>query len=209
MRRSWVLALLLTSVVLAQTSARVLWEPPNWNFPQDVKATVPREMLSRLRVANVSISLEKTQLDSVEQLLGGTTGAKGDAGDAVTWLCFQGMDGGEQWILWLESGEIDGPSIGSFQWQRVASDAKIDRRCRALDGAATVRLALPIKLGMNEVDVLGILGKPSFRRGERLIYLHEHEDSINRVPYDSSNIVIVRLHAHEVCSIAVSKTTTS
>ncbi len=207
MTRSWFLALFLTSVVVAQTGARVIWEPPNWNFPQDVKATVPREMLSKLRVANVAVTLEKTKLDNVEQLLGGTTGASGDAGDAVKWLCFQGMDGGDRWILWLQSGEIDGPSIGSFQWQRVSTDAKIDRRCRALGRTATVRLALPLSLGMNEADVLKVLGTPSFRRGEKLIYLHEHEESINAVQYDSSNIVMVRVHGGAVTSVAVSKTT--
>jgi hypothetical protein len=72
-----------------------------------------------------------------------------------------------------------------------------------------MKLAVPLKLGMAEADVLKILGKPSLRRGEKLIYLHEHEGSVNGVPFDLSNIVVVRVHGREVTSIAVSKTTSS
>ncbi len=178
-------------------------------YPQEVKPTVPKEILSRLHISSVAITLEETRLDRVEQLLGGTTGAKGDAGDSVGWLCFHGTDGRNAWVLWLESGEIDGPSIGSFQWQRISSDAQIDRRCHALSGSATIKLALPLKLGMTEGQLLRVLGKPSLRRGERLIYFHEHEGSSNGVPFDSSNIVMVGFRGGEVKSIAVSKTTSS
>jgi hypothetical protein len=210
MQRFWFLAVLvMTSSVLAQTNARVIWEPPNWDFPQDTKATVPREMLSTLRISTVAITLEKTRLDKVVHLLGGATGAEGDAGDAVRWLCLHGADGGDPWVLWLESGEINGGYIGSFEWRRLSGDAKIDRRCHALSGIAKPKLSLPLTLGMAEADVLKVLGKPSARRGERLIYLHQREWSVNGVPYDSSNIIILRVHTGEVVSIAVSKTTSS
>jgi hypothetical protein len=208
MQRFWCVLMLL-SVALPQTGARVLLEPPDWNFPQEAKATVAKEMLGSLRVSTVAITLEETRLDKVEQLLGGTTGAKGDAGDSVGWLCFHGTDGRNAWILWLESGEIDGPYIGSFQWQLISSDAEIDRRCHALSGSATIKLALPLKLGMTKAQLLRVLGKPSLRRGQRLIYLHEHQGSSNGVPFDSSNIVMVRFRGGEVTSIAVSKTTSS
>jgi hypothetical protein len=209
MKRFWVLALSLTSAVLAQTNTPVVWEPPNWNFPKNVKATVPKEMLSKLRISTVAITLEETRLDKVEQLLGATKGAKGDAGDFVQWLCFHGTDDADQWVLWLESGEIDGGYVGSFRWKRISSQAKIDRRCHALNSTATVKLALPLKLGMGEAEVLKILGKPSYRQGERLIFLHEHVGSANGAPYDSSNIVMIYVHGGEVVSIAASKTTSS
>ena len=209
MLRLWCLTLLLVSVAFGQTTARAVWEPPEWNFPQEAKATVPKQMLTSLRVSTVSIMLEKTRLDRVEKLIGGEIGAKGDAGDAVQWLCFRGTDRGSDWIIWLESGEIDGGYVGSFQWQRISGETEIDHRCHALKGTAIVKLATPLQLGMQEADVLKMLGKPSLRSGESLIYLHEHEESVNGVPYDSSNIVMVRVHGGEVTSIAVSKTTSS
>ena len=209
MQRLWSLALLLTSVALAQMNTRVVWEPPNWDFPQDTKATIPKEMLSNLRVSTVAVTLEETRLDKVVQLLGATAGAKGDAGDSVQWLCFRGTDGGNQWVLWLESGEIDGGSVGSFQWQQLSTDAKGDLRCHVLSGTHPVELAVPLKLGMAEADVLKLLGKPSLRRSERMIYLHEHSESLSGVPYDSTNIIMIRIHEGLVTSIAVSKTTSS
>jgi hypothetical protein len=209
MLRSWCLIVLLMSVAFAQTTPGVVWEPPDWNFPQEAKATVPKEMFKSLRVSTVGITLEETRLDKVEQLIGGEIGAKGDAGDAVQWLCLRGADRGSDWVLWLESGEIDGGFVGSFQWQTISSVAKSDRRCHVLRGTATIKLGLPLKLGMTEAELLRILGKPSLRQGERLIYLHQQEGSSNGVPFDLSNIVMVRIRGGEVVSIAVSNTTSS
>jgi hypothetical protein len=209
MLRSWCLILLLISEAFTQTSPRVVWEPPDWNFPQEVKATVPKEMLKSLRVSTVGVTLEQTRLDKVGQALGAEIGAKGDAGDAMQWLCLRGKRGGNDWILWLESGEIDGGYVGSFQWQSISGAAKIDDRCHGFTGTAAIKLSLPLKLGMTEAELLKVLGQPSLRRGERFIYLHEHEGSSNGIPFDSSNIVIVRIRAGKVTSIAVSKTTSS
>ena len=160
MQRLWCVALFLTFAASAQTSTQVFWDPPDWNFPQETKATVAKEMLNTLRVSKVGITLEETRLDKVGQLLGGEVGAKGDAGDAMRWLCFHGTDSRRDWILWLESGEIDGGRIGSFQWRTMPGGAKADRRCRALSGAAPVTLGLPLKLGMTEAGQRGKCFRP-------------------------------------------------
>ncbi len=209
MLRFWRLSSLLLSVAFAQTSAQVIWEPPDWNFPQETKATVSKEMLSALHVSTTRITLEETPLDKVKQLIGGEIGTKGDAGEAMQWLCFRGTDHGEGWVLWLESGEIDGGSIGSFQWQSMPNNAAIDGRCHTLGGSATIKLGLPLKLGMTEPQLFRVLGAPSSKQGESLIYLHEHTLSLKGVPYDSSNIVMVRVRDGKITSIAASKTTSS
>jgi hypothetical protein len=187
----------------------VVWEPPKWDFPQDAKATVPKEIVSKLRVSNVVITLEDTRLDKVEQLLGGTAGAKGNAGDSMQWLCFHGTDGAGQWVLWLESKEIDAGYVGSFQWQRLSSDAKIDSpmsRSQRYD-RNEARCASETRDGRSRCV------KDSWQAfvaaGEKLIYLHEHEGSVNGVPFDLSNIVVVRVHGGEITSIAASKTKSS
>jgi hypothetical protein len=205
MQRLWCLALLLTTVAFAQSNGPLFWEPPDWNFPPDAKATVPKEMLKTLRVSTVGMTLEETRLDKVGQLLGGETGAKGDAGDAVHWLCVHGKDGRSDWILWLESGEIDRGYIASFQWQSLSSGARVDRRCHSLGAATAIKLGLPIKLGMTQSEVLRVLGKPSLMRGDRLIYLHEHEVTLKGVPFDSSNIVMVRVDGGRVVELRISR----
>jgi hypothetical protein len=165
-------------------------------------------MVTKLRISSAQITLEETNLYQAEKTLGGTTGAKGDAGDALQWLCLHGTDQSGSWALWLESGEIDGGYVGSFQWQRLSNNAQFDARCRALKGA-NIELSLPLQLGVPESHVLNTLGTPSLRRGDQLVYLHEHEGSNKGTQYFASNIVIIRLHNGRVVSIAVSKTTTN
>src|SRR5450755_632265 len=123
-------------------------------------------------------------MDDVRTHLGGTIGHTGDAAAYQEWLCFHGTDSKGRWVLWLESGEIDGGMVGSFQWQRLAKHAEIDQRCRMLQNAA-VELPIALQLGITEKEVLKTLGAPTVRRGDRLIYVHEHDESIRNEPYTS------------------------
>jgi len=196
---------------ISPDDARVAWQPPAWNFLTELpKATVSKEMLVSLQVSNVPIYFEKTKMDDVRTRLGGTIGHTGDAGDYVEWLCFRGTDPKGRWVLWLESGEIDGGMVGSFQWQRLANGIVLDRRCRTLqDTRGGIELPVALRLGMAETEVLNTLGPPTVRRGDRLIYVHEHQESIRGEPYTSENIVAILLHDGMVWAIEVSKTTTS
>lgn len=209
--------LLLASSGFTQTvsqptthAARAIWEPPEWNFPQNVKATVPKEMVSTFRVSGYDITLEKTSMKDVEQRLGGVVGKKGDAGDASEWLCFHGADATGGWALWLENGEINGDSVGSFQWQRLSNHDVLDTRCHALRRAGSIiQLPLSLQLGAKSSEVLKSLGPPTLKTDGRLIYLHEHEVGGTRAedPFISSNIVVVYLRSGIVWAIQVSKTT--
>ena len=204
------LIVVLSSAAFAQrtpTKSHEVWEPPDWSFPEDVKATVNREMLSTLRISDYPIQLEETKLDDTGKHFGGTVGSKGDASEYEAWLCSHGADTGGRWVLWLESGEIDGGYVGSFQWRRLSTTALIDKRCVALNHAP--QLPLSLNLGMQAAEVLKTLGRPSWQSHGRLIYLHEHTKTIRGEPYDSSNIVTVHLRAGLVWAIAVSKTTSS
>jgi hypothetical protein len=209
----------VTCAAFAQTAnrsassegARVPWQPPAWNFlTEPPKATVSKEMLVSLQVSNVAIYFEKTKMDDVRVRLRGTIGHSGDAGDYVEWLCFRGTDPKRRWVLWLESGEIDGGMVGSFQWQRVANSAVLDPRCRTLqDTSGAIKLPVALRLGMAETEVLKTLGPPTVSHGDRLIYVHEHQESIRGEPYTSENIVSILLRDGMVWAIEASKTTTS
>jgi hypothetical protein len=208
----------VASAAFAQTAgrsssssvSRVIWEPPTWNFLDGVvpKATVPKEMLATLRVSDLPITLEDTKMEDVRTILGGTFGGRGDAGESDQWLCLNGADSSGRWVLWLESGEIDGGTVGSFQWQRLDQGAKLDRRCRLL-GDAKVVLPIALRLATGEAEVLKTLGQPTVRQGDRLIYVHEHQESIRGEPFTSFNIVSILLRAERAWAIEVSKTTTN
>jgi hypothetical protein len=165
-------------------------------------------MVAAFRISDLRISLEKTEMQDVASRLGGTLAGKGDAGLSDEWLCFYGNDPDGRWVLWLESGEIDGGTVGRFQWQRLNKNAILDKRGQSL-GGAKVELPIPLRLGVTEAEVLKTLGKPSARTADRFIYLHEHQSSIQGEPYTSDNVVAILFRAGRAWAIEVSKTTSS
>lgn len=193
----------------SSVSSRVIWEPPAWGLPDVLpKATVPKQMLATLRVSNFLINLEDTRMNDVLKTLGGTFGGRGDAGESDQWLCFHGQDRGGGWVLWLESGEINGGTVGSFQWHRLNNGVLFDPRCKLL-GGAKVEIPIESRLGMATADVLRSLGPPTVNQADRLIYVHEHELTIRAEPFTSFNVVMIDLRGGRVSAIKVSKTTSS
>ena len=152
------------------------------------RPTVPKEMVGALSVANVPIVIEETKLEDARKRFGGTVGSRGDAGDAEAWLCLHGNDANGPWILWLESFEINGPDVGGFQWRRLSPNESPDRRCgRIPDDKGGIDLPLALHLGMTEVEVQKVLGRPTVTRGKTLFFSHEHQRVIDKENYSVSN----------------------
>jgi hypothetical protein len=148
----------------SSSSGQVIWGPPAWTYDEIPKATVSKQMLATLRVSGFPVTLENTNMDDVASSLGGTIGQKGDAGKFEEWLCFHGTDANGSWVLWLESGKIDGGTAGSFHWRRLNKGAVLDRRCRVL-GKTKVELPIALWLDITEAEVLKSFGRPTVRHG--------------------------------------------
>jgi hypothetical protein len=190
-------------------NGRLVWEPPTWaDLRATPKATVTKQMLTALRVSNLAVTLEDTKMEDVRTTLGGTIGHMGDAGESLYWLCFDGMDSSGRWVLWLESGEINGGRVGGFQWQRLDEDEMLDPRCRMLLDAK-VELPIALGLGAAESKVLKTLGRPTARHGIRLFYEHEHEESFQGEPFTSMNEMAFLLRDTRVWAMEAWKTTTN
>ena len=203
----------MLSSASAQTAGpgRVAWGPPPGIMSLEVPAaTVPNEMLTTLRVSDVPVVLESTKLVELQKRLGGRIGHRGDAGNFVEWLCFQGAEGNRGWVLWLESGEIHGGTVGGFRLQRMAAGARPDRRCRLLPRQnGVVQLPTLLRLGLTESKLMETLGQPTAKRGDELIYVHEHVEQIRGEPYTSTNSIAVIVRHGVVWAIEVWKTTAS
>jgi hypothetical protein len=133
---TWKYGLVLICVLFCNSSAQnnkqkavensAIWEPPSTiDIPGSVKAGVPREMITSLRVAGESIVLDETDLKAVQSRVGGTIGHRGDAGGSLDCLCLHGSGVQGRWASWLMSGEINGgaqseASVGSV-WNRLHS----------------------------------------------------------------------------------------
>ena len=189
--------------------ARAIWEPPNSDFPEALpKPTMSKEIVSKITVSGVPVTLEDSPISDIAAHFGATIGHKGDAGDSVQWVCFRGADPAGDWVLWLESGEINGGTVGSFQWRRIDSAAVLDQRCLPLSGAA-VELQNQLRLGLAQAGVLKALGPPTIQRVDSAVYVHAHAESIHGEPYTSLNVVVVIFRRGQVQAIEVSKTTSS
>jgi hypothetical protein len=203
----------VASIALAQTDPALqdplIWIPPlpllklndspEAQFP---KATVPKEMIPTVRISTMNIVLDKTELEEVQARFGGEKGVKGDAADSLEWLCLHGTDAVGPWALWLYSGEMNGPTIGGFLWQRVPATAQFDRRCQMLGEAdSNVAPPLGICLGTSEAKLLQVLGKPTLRKGDVLLYQHEHERTIRNETITFYNTVTVGLRHGAVQAI--------
>jgi hypothetical protein len=212
-----IVIMVMVCVCFAQTAkiaagqSKTLWSPPRIDWPDSLPpATVPKQMIGALRVADMAIVLEETELEKVQKHFGGTVGSRGDAGDALGWLCLHGTDAGGPWIFWLTSSEIDGPYVSGFQWRRLSANEKPDRRCRLLPrSSGGVVLPLPIHLGTSKSEVREILGQPSFTHRNILIFNHEHPATINKDAYIVSNDVAVLFQEGKVLAIEVAHSTSN
>ena len=203
-------ATLLPGQQQASKHEPLIWEPPPvTDFPTSVKPTVRKQMIASLRVSDLPIVLEKTEMAAVQKKLGGSMGSRGDAGSALQWLCFHGVSANGRWVLWLMSSEIDGPSIGGFRWQKVADGVGFDAGCQALSGKGGVVLPAEIRPGVSERAVTSAFGQPSRKAIKTLYYLHEHEESLHDQPYTVMNTLEVLLRGGIVWSIELWKSTTS
>lgn len=191
---------------------QVAWEPPPAfvDFQQLPAPTLPRVMISQLSIGDVGVVLEDTPLTVLQTHFGGDIGHHGDAGDSLSWLCVAGGDTSDRWVLWLESGEIDGGRVGMFQWQRIGASAKLDPRCGLVSDAVKVStLPTTLRLGANEGELLHMLGRPTARHGDTLLFAHEHGTTIHNEPYTVSNTVAVTLRRGIVLAITAEKSTQS
>lgn len=167
-------------------------------------------MISTVRFESVQITLEQTTLKDVQTRLGGDMGQKGDASEALEWLCFYGTDAKGRWALWLESDEMGGGTVDGFALQRLDRNATADRRCQMVgknDGR--VRLPVPLRLGLTEMQVRNLLGRPTAKYRNTVIFDHEHEETIRGEPFTASNSVAVALRGGVVWAIQVWKTTSN
>ena len=203
-----VIAILLAAAAAFAQSDRIIWQPPTLHVPDTLShATVPKEMITKLRVAKVQVILEETPLKDVQKNTGGTIGSRGDASEALQWLCFHGSDAKGRWALWLESSEMGGGNVDGFAWQRISQKATLDRRCRTQ--AVEIELPVQLAIGITESEVRANLGAPTAKYGSTLIFDHAHEETIHQEPFTTSNTVYVELHNGVVWTVQVWKTTSS
>ena len=213
----WKLACLLGGLAfctagLAQHAVEkrtLVWEPSGIQWPDNLKSpNVSQEKIATLRVGDLAVTLDETNLRSAAKHFGASLGSKGDAGDALGWICL-GSIKRDRWVLWLTSAEINGEAIGGFEWRRLSPDESLDHRCRILPRSDGVRLPIALNLGLTESTTRKTLGQPTDARDGTLFYCHEHEETIDKVTYTISNDIVLRFRDNVLWAILVSKSSSN
>ncbi|HEY3703483.1 MAG TPA: hypothetical protein VGL22_00375 [Terracidiphilus sp.] len=210
--RQWTpLALLLVSLpALTAQSPTPSWRPGAelWApLPTPATDKLPDptgkdEIIARLTISGFAIRFESTPLDSVRNHFNAEIGAAGDAGEAERWVCVQGQDDNGPWVLWLLSNAIDGPAVGGFEWLRIDTADKVDRRCKHLaPGQDVIQLPVPLRLDMSLADAAVVLGTPSGLTGRSRIYVHAHTLTSNGESYSAENTVYLQFRQKSLRAI--------
>ena len=204
------LFLLVLPLSIRPASAQTVWQPPHQlSIPGNYKPTIHRELITSLRIADLTVVLEETKLADVQSRLGGTIGQRGDTSEALEWLCFHGRDNGGSWILWLEAGEIHGRFVGAFQLRRIEASAQVDNRCPLLDSTPGIQLASGIRLGLPRAQTIEILGRPTKSDGDTVLYRYEHQQTTRRERVTASYRLMIRFRHAVLDAVDVWKMTVS
>lgn len=199
----------LTSASASSDTDLVVWQPPSLQLPAArPSATVPKEMITTLRVAKARVFLEESYLREMQKLLGGAIGRRGDAGESLAWLCFAGGDASGRWALWLESSELGGDTGDGFAYARLDGNLRVDHRCGKLPGT-NGGIVLPDGLGLDqsEAQVCKILGNPTIKYRDTVAFDHEREGTLNGQAFTADNDVDVVLRGGRVRIIQIWKQT--
>ena len=81
-------------MAVTPAAAQELWKPPNvyGSLSAGLKASVTGEIITRLRVGDMTVSLDETPIENVRAKFAATIGSTGDASESFTWICAQGTD---------------------------------------------------------------------------------------------------------------------
>jgi hypothetical protein len=108
-------------------------------LPNSVHPTLHTAPVQAITAGPLSIQLEVTPLDAVKKQFGGTVQGAGDAGEAVTWLCYAGKDAEQRPVVyWFASN--DEMSGGHHEVTQVAIQANPSGRAPKGCGEAPAAL---------------------------------------------------------------------
>jgi hypothetical protein len=204
------LASALPAQVASNWQSSLVWKPPTiLRSPALPNGTISKLMIKELRISNLNVELEETKMDQAQERFGGTFGDQGDAGNSLEWLCLSGRDAAGRFVLWLKSGEMDAGTVGSFQWRRVPDNARFDPRCGTLSETARIKLPISLHLGMSESQLSEVLGQPTVRNGNILLFVHEHDEVSKNGPITVLNTVSIVLRDGAVWAVEVLKVSMS
>ncbi len=147
--------------------------PPAPRLSAQVPSTLARMPVSYLRLGILKITLEKTSLDRVREVVRtGSIGEQGDASEHIYWLCYTLQTKvGFQRVWIISSGEFGGPrhTVDTIVAASIENVSVETASCPKLDAKfQPVSLDRRTWLGLSRNALVHQLGQPSLEDGEQL-----------------------------------------
>ncbi|ESQ81044.1 hypothetical protein [Asticcacaulis sp. YBE204] len=166
-----VLAIGILAVLAGSVGAATPPDVP-YGYLEEVKAP-PRAKVapSVFRLGALTYRFEQTPLIDLAKATGHKRiGHKGDASEALDWLCFT-IKAPQPYRLWLSSSEMGGGTVDGVDMRAEAATATED--CPILAARLTPVSVDGVRIGMTQAEVRKALGAPSDQRDGWWIYTYE------------------------------------
>ena len=201
MKHVWKLCALL-AVTAVPALADAPFAPPTPLLDPMMAKPGPRVVAQTFRLDGVKGTLEKTTFAEVQKRFGGQVTRQGEAGNALSWLCY---DLPQQHLrVWLTSDELHGHrEIGGITIWSAASPAN-SAGCPVPTGPQSAELD-GIRLGQDGTAVQARLGAPGMVKADWLGYLHVAKDG----KYDEQDYLVLKTENGHVSHLQAGRMTTN
>jgi hypothetical protein len=213
----------LALLVLAASTAAAA--PPAFPFADGLaKPTLQARPGTVLHLGSLAIEFEKTSMLEVLRSVGtGEIHSQGDAGDSLSWICYQVADAAAKdksaQLLWITSGALQGGQIADGVVAHSVPAAPSPGDCAPLpERFRPVRIDGGLWLGSSRAELDLALPQISAERSGWLEYIYsgKYRDvfqqsdrgNVNTVEYEEVSSVVLRLVDGRVAELYSNKTTT-
>jgi hypothetical protein len=212
-RRYRFLAVLLSGAVCVTDAVAIgpLSPYKALDLPKSIHPTLTVAPVQAITAGSLSITLESTPLDVVKKEFGGKIRGAGDAGDAVSWLCYAGKDSDQRALIYwfVSNDEMSGDDHEVTQVAvQLNPGVESPRGCAVAPPNLTgISFGVPsVGAGLDAVTKQLGEGKPSARG-----YLGYGSEVVQTSPKDATvtQSVQYRFRHGSVTVVSVSQVTTN
>ena len=175
-------AMMVSLSLVSQAWADAPFAPPAPLLDPSTAKPGPHAVVQTFRLDGVRGMLEKTTFADVQKRFGGQVTRQGEAGNALSWLCYDLP--GQHLRVWLTSDEIHGHRlIGGVTIGPAASPAN-SPQCPVIAGNASADVD-GIAVGQATTAVRARLGAPGLEKEGWTAYVHTAAQSGGFTEQDS------------------------
>lgn len=200
-------AAVFTSYFISKQSEAIF--PPE--LPDEISAvsSIKPILPNEANWGTSTITLEESNLLTIQKIVGGTILHRGDAGGSEYSLCYRLSLNGQSGHVWLISGELGGNThdVNVIYLELDKKNRYFSEKCQNLpQKLQPVNIEGYIGLGQNIGKIKDKLGEPSAQKDNWQFYIHKGQ-APNQ--YERYSVLGLKVHQNKVISLFLSQATTN